>query len=66
MDCAWLLVLRIFLDLPNAENREKILKILLSKENIESDFEYGKLAAATKGYSGSDLKVMPKCLIIFL
>jgi ATP-dependent 26S proteasome regulatory subunit len=45
-------------DLPDAENRMKILRIILSRENLEPDFQFDKLANATEGYSGSDLKVM--------
>lgn len=48
---------RIYVDLPDAQNRMKILKILLAKENIESEFGFDELANATEGYSGSDLKV---------
>uniref|UniRef100_A0A0D9WNI6 AAA+ ATPase domain-containing protein n=1 Tax=Leersia perrieri TaxID=77586 RepID=A0A0D9WNI6_9ORYZ len=47
---------RIYVDLPNSQNRMKILKILLAKENLESDFRFDELANATEGYSGSDLK----------
>ncbi|XP_060191388.1 uncharacterized protein LOC132621225 isoform X3 [Lycium barbarum] len=47
---------RIYVDLPDAANRLKILKIILSRENLESDFPYENLANATDGYSGSDLK----------
>ncbi|KAG2605362.1 uncharacterized protein LOC120669921 isoform X2 [Panicum virgatum] len=47
---------RILIDLPDAKNRMKILKILLAKENLESDFRFDELANATEGYSGSDLK----------
>ncbi|TVU11987.1 hypothetical protein EJB05_45601 [Eragrostis curvula] len=47
---------RIYVDLPDAQNRMKILKILLAKENLESDFKFDELANATEGYSGSDLK----------
>ncbi|KAI3986094.1 hypothetical protein MKX01_031209 [Papaver californicum] len=47
---------RIYVDLPDAENRKKILKIFLAQENLECDFKYGDLANATEGYSGSDLK----------
>ncbi|KAG5245363.1 peroxisomal ATPase [Salix suchowensis] len=47
---------RIHVDLPYAENRMKILKIILSRENLEPDFLFDKLANATEGYSGSDLK----------
>ncbi|XP_042478683.1 uncharacterized protein LOC122059726 isoform X2 [Macadamia integrifolia] len=47
---------RIYVDLPDAENRMKILRIFLAKENLESDFRFDELANATEGYSGSDLK----------
>lgn len=47
---------RIYVDLPDVENRMKILKIVLAKESLESDFKYEELANATEGYSGSDLK----------
>ncbi|KAG8388590.1 hypothetical protein BUALT_Bualt02G0141400 [Buddleja alternifolia] len=47
---------RIYVDLPDAENRLKILKIILSQENLESGFSFEQLANATEGYSGSDLK----------
>jgi len=50
-------VYRIYVDLPDAQNRMKILKILLAKEKLESDFKFDELANATEGYSGSDLKV---------
>jgi SpoVK/Ycf46/Vps4 family AAA+-type ATPase len=49
---------RIYVGLPDAENRKKILKILLAKENLGSDFKFDELANATEGYSGSDLKVI--------
>lgn len=42
--------------LPSAENREKILKTLLSKEKSD-ELDFKELAAMTEGYSGSDLKV---------
>jgi ATP-dependent 26S proteasome regulatory subunit len=45
-------------DLPNAQNRKKILHIFLSKENLDQNFNYEELANATEGYSGSDLKVL--------
>ncbi|KAL0417043.1 UNVERIFIED_CONTAM: Spastin [Sesamum latifolium] len=47
---------RIYVDLPDAENRLKILKIILARENLESGFPFEQLANATEGYSGSDLK----------
>ncbi|XP_057798578.1 uncharacterized protein LOC131014585 [Salvia miltiorrhiza] len=46
---------RIMVDLPSVENREKILKTLLSKEKAE-DLDFKELATMTEGYSGSDLK----------
>lgn len=48
---------RIYVDLPDAENRLKILKIFLTPENLEPGFQFEKLAKETEGYSGSDLKV---------
>ncbi|XP_020696627.1 uncharacterized protein LOC110109771 [Dendrobium catenatum] len=47
---------RIYIDLPDAENRMKILKIFLSQENLDPNFRFDELANATEGYSGSDLK----------
>ncbi|CAN4081558.1 unnamed protein product [Withania somnifera] len=47
---------RIYVDLPDAANRLKILKIILARENLEFEFPYENLANATEGYSGSDLK----------
>lgn len=55
---------RIYVDLPDAENRLKILRIFLEQENLESDFQFDKLANATEGYSGSDLKVLCCSLIL--
>jgi ATP-dependent 26S proteasome regulatory subunit len=51
-------------DLPDAENRMKILRIILNRENLEADFQFDKLANATEGYSGSDLKVMQYWLLL--
>ncbi|CAJ1933826.1 unnamed protein product [Sphenostylis stenocarpa] len=47
---------RIYVDLPDAENRMKILSIFLAQENLDSEFQFDKLANLTDGYSGSDLK----------
>ncbi|CAH2053281.1 unnamed protein product [Thlaspi arvense] len=47
---------RIYVDLPDADNRLKILKIFLTPENLETGFQFDKLAKETEGYSGSDLK----------
>ncbi|KAK4793279.1 hypothetical protein SAY86_023714 [Trapa natans] len=46
---------RIMVGLPSVENREMILRTVLSKEKVE-DLDYKELAAMTEGYSGSDLK----------
>ncbi|XP_057804567.1 uncharacterized protein LOC131019956 isoform X2 [Salvia miltiorrhiza] len=47
---------RIYVDLPDADNRHKILKIILARENLETGFPLEQLANSTEGYSGSDLK----------
>lgn len=47
---------RIYVDLPDVENRMKILKIFLAQENLEPNFQFDELANVTEGYSGSDLK----------
>ncbi|KAL1566186.1 hypothetical protein AAHA92_01820 [Salvia divinorum] len=47
---------RIYVDLPDADNRHKILKIILDPENLETGFSLEQLANSTEGYSGSDLK----------
>jgi SpoVK/Ycf46/Vps4 family AAA+-type ATPase len=46
---------RIMVGLPSIENREKILKTLLSKEHAEN-LDFHELATMTEGYTGSDLK----------
>ncbi|KAK6131797.1 hypothetical protein DH2020_034455 [Rehmannia glutinosa] len=46
---------RIMVGLPSVENREMILRTLLSKENVEN-LDFKELAVMTEGYSGSDLK----------
>ncbi|KAF7813028.1 putative cell division cycle ATPase [Senna tora] len=48
---------RIMVGLPSVENREKILKTLLSKEKYEN-IDFKELATMTEGFSGSDLKVL--------
>eukprot|EP00243_Klebsormidium_subtile_P003995 TRINITY_DN1777_c0_g1_i1.p1 TRINITY_DN1777_c0_g1~~TRINITY_DN1777_c0_g1_i1.p1 ORF type:complete len:674 (+),score=306.34 TRINITY_DN1777_c0_g1_i1:68-2023(+) len=49
---------RVMIPLPDVENREKILRVVLEKEELGSDIDYKELAEATEGYSGSDLKNM--------
>lgn len=39
------------------ENREKILRTLLSKEKVDDEVDFKELATMTEGYTGSDLKV---------
>ncbi|KAI4378160.1 hypothetical protein MLD38_015681 [Melastoma candidum] len=46
---------RIMVGLPSIENREMILKTLLSKEKV-GNLDYRELATVTEGYTGSDLK----------
>lgn len=46
---------RIMVGLPSAENREMILKTLMSKEKHEN-LDFKELATMTEGFSGSDLK----------
>lgn len=47
---------RVFVDLPDAENRIKILHVLLAEEGLGDNFNFSELAVQTEGYSGSDLK----------
>ncbi|XP_042468971.1 uncharacterized protein LOC122051764 isoform X2 [Zingiber officinale] len=49
---------RIMVGLPSLENRELILRKLLSKEKTSKDLDYKELATITEGYSGSDLKTL--------
>ncbi|KAL8170428.1 hypothetical protein V2J09_022232 [Rumex salicifolius] len=46
---------RIMVGLPSAENREMILRTLLSKDRTD-ELDFKHLATMTEGYSGSDLK----------
>lgn len=47
---------RIMVGLPDVENREKILRSILAKEDLASNFDFKELAVMTEGHSGSDLK----------
>lgn len=42
--------------LPSEEQRQKILQLVLQKERLSPDIDYGQLARLTNGFSGSDLK----------
>lgn len=44
-------------NLPDAPNRAKILKVILAKEDLSPDVDFDAIASMTDGYSGSDLKV---------
>ncbi|TVT97607.1 hypothetical protein EJB05_57146 [Eragrostis curvula] len=47
---------RLMVNLPDASNREKIMKVILAKEELGPDVDMESLASMTDGYSGSDLK----------
>ncbi|PHU15979.1 hypothetical protein BC332_17184 [Capsicum chinense] len=49
-------VIRLMVNLPDAPNRAKILKVILAKEDLAQDFDLESAASMTDGYSGSDLK----------
>ncbi|KAH8950650.1 hypothetical protein BDL97_10G096400 [Sphagnum fallax] len=51
---------RLMVDLPDAGNRAKIMKVILADEDVAPDFNVEELATATDGYSGSDLKDQEK------
>ncbi|KAI3864546.1 hypothetical protein MKX03_017003 [Papaver bracteatum] len=47
---------RLMVNLPDAPNREKILRVILAKEEMAPDVNLEVVANMTDGYSGSDLK----------
>ncbi|KAJ2236826.1 hypothetical protein IWW45_001474 [Coemansia sp. RSA 485] len=47
---------RILVDLPGAEDRERILKIHLAGEELCTDIDLSSLSKRTESFSGSDLK----------
>ncbi|PIN21968.1 AAA+-type ATPase [Handroanthus impetiginosus] len=47
---------RLMVNLPDAANRAKILKVILAKEELSPDIDLDSIASMTDGYSGSDLK----------
>ncbi|XP_010556748.1 PREDICTED: uncharacterized protein LOC104825975 [Tarenaya hassleriana] len=47
---------RLMVNLPDAVNREKILRVIMSKEEMSPYMDLEALANMTNGYSGSDLK----------
>ncbi|MBA0736500.1 hypothetical protein Gogos_010049 [Gossypium gossypioides] len=48
---------RLMVNLPDAPNREKILRVILAKEELSPNVDLEAIANMTDGYSGSDLKV---------
>jgi ATP-dependent Zn protease len=51
------IICRLMVNLPDSTNREKILRVILAKEELAPDIGLEALANMTDGYSGSDLKV---------
>ncbi|XP_024021965.1 uncharacterized protein LOC21389436 [Morus notabilis] len=47
---------RLMVNLPDCPNREKIIKVILAKEELAPDVDLETIANMTDGYSGSDLK----------
>eukprot|EP00268_Persea_americana_P067935 TRINITY_DN93_c0_g1_i9.p1 TRINITY_DN93_c0_g1~~TRINITY_DN93_c0_g1_i9.p1 ORF type:complete len:1066 (-),score=263.43 TRINITY_DN93_c0_g1_i9:375-3227(-) len=47
---------RLMVNLPDAPNRMKIMKVILAKEELSPDINLDAIASMTDGYSGSDLK----------
>ncbi|KAL8232797.1 hypothetical protein R6Q57_002575 [Mikania cordata] len=47
---------RLMVNLPDAPNREKILRVILAKEELAPDMDLEAVANMTDGFSGSDLK----------
>lgn len=47
---------RYAVSLPNTQQREKILKILLKDARLDKTFELGEVVKRSQGMSGSDLK----------
>ncbi|XP_022882520.1 uncharacterized protein LOC111399421 isoform X2 [Olea europaea var. sylvestris] len=47
---------RLMVNLPDAANRAKILKVILAKEDLSPNVDLNSVASMTNGYSGSDLK----------
>jgi SpoVK/Ycf46/Vps4 family AAA+-type ATPase len=47
---------RMLVDLPDAAQREQILRVICAREEIAQGFDFSDLARQTEGYSGSDLR----------
>ena len=48
---------RLMVNLPDAPNNAKILKLILTKEDLAHDVNLDSVACMTNGYSKSNLKV---------
>jgi len=46
---------RLLVDLPDLENRVKILKVILKGEDLHKNIDLNELAKMTEGFSGSDI-----------
>lgn len=51
---------RLMVNVPDAPNRKKILRVILAKEELAPNVDVEAIANMTEGYSGSDLKVWIK------
>ncbi|PWA66454.1 ATPase, AAA-type, core, P-loop containing nucleoside triphosphate hydrolase [Artemisia annua] len=49
---------RVMVGLPSVEQRDLIMRTLLSKESVNEGLDFRELANMTEGYSGSDLKAL--------
>ena len=49
---------RVMVGLPSVEQRELIMRTLLSKESVTEELDFREVANMTEGYSGSDLKAL--------
>lgn len=58
------LPLQIKINLPNAKQREKILRILLSDIPLSRTFSFATIVSQTEGLSGSDLKEICRRVIM--
>lgn len=50
----------IYVDMPDAEARENLFRLSLSRRPVAEDLDYGRLAALTEGYNCSDIDYIVK------
>lgn len=53
------------INLPNAEQRNRILDLILTNEPVDSDMNLGHIAAITEGFSGSDLRELCRLASVY-